>query len=299
MTMPADGPADGPDNLGSALMLRLATGRERLRALAAEAAERPERSVHEFRKELRRLRSVVRLLRGSVEAEPLAAAEAELRGAFRATNALRDGDVLRALLRSTGIGKSNRRVLRRTFAVVGAVPGTSHAVDGENADSAAPVLACAAADAAATLAALEALCGQGVPLNGIALALEQRAQKARRAWRRTGRDGLDPDIHDWRKRVKEVRHSLEWLAEVGLVRPRASRAWARLAKRLGGVTDLLILLERVDALPAEHRRALRRCRKDLRRRVARRTRRLVREYGALMEAGAPAPVLPEAGAPAD
>jgi CHAD domain-containing protein len=67
-------------------------------------------------------------------------------------------------------------------------------------------------------------------------------RKARQAFQGAVESGEEARIHAARKRVKELRYQLEWLAQVSAKRVR--RRWDRLtelAQDLGEVTDLFIL----------------------------------------------------------
>lgn len=281
---------EGSNALRCRLAERLAAGRLALTDHAASVGNTPERAVHEARKELRRIRSLLKLLRGAEVGPVLEQTEGRLREAFRQTNPLRDGDVLRGLIAGAGVGKANRRVLQKVFATGDvAVPLATTAADP------APVLHGAVAQAVDALGQLEAALTRPVALEGVHAALARRAARGERACARACAKGQDEDVHDWRKRTKEVRYALEWLSAIGCVPRRSARPWARAAERLGRITDLLILLEAIDGAEPAQRRALRRVRKDLRRRVARRLRKACREHGPLMKAPLPSMCAPAEG----
>ncbi len=72
--------------------------------------------------------------------------------------------------------------------------------------------------------------------------LMRSRRRERRALARARETGRDADLHDWRKRVKELRYQLELFASTGSRElKKREKALGQLAQDLGNVTDLIVL----------------------------------------------------------
>jgi CHAD domain-containing protein len=237
------------------------------------------RTVHETRKALKRLRALVRLLRHELGEQTFARENATLRDAGRRLAGARDSEVTLSMLdtltkRSGKLGRRGVKRLRREL-----VAERDRAVRGDLAAQA------ARAEVLAELRSLrERVAGWSLPeLPGIELLesglrdiYEQGRRRLRRAARAKDarlRDRRGRALHEWRKRVKDLRYAAEMLDREGSDRDRAIRRMARRADRLGEMLgeehDLGVLAERVNA--ADHAfQGRKRDRKALLKEIARR-----------------------------
>ena len=205
------------------------------------APEHPALSVHEYRKTIRRMRALVRLLRGVIDRDALRSIDTGLRSAVLPTSGLRDA-----------------RILLATLDRVPPIPGSKHLrhaledrwqdrIDAlEASDEEARVLA----ESRAPLARLPEELADALPITieeeELREALRRSFRRARRVCRTAMRVPEDASIHRARKRIKELRYQLEWLVDISTKRIRnRQRACARLAQDLGEVTDLLVLEESI------------------------------------------------------
>lgn len=199
--------------------------------MARRVEDDPVTAVHEWRRALRRARALVRLVQPVSEAGPWRALAKDLRRAHRAASGFRDIDVARtAGMRLTG-DAARQAVLQKEARRLAALPRRFERALGEP--------------------DVEAL-GEG---------LEKSYRRMRRAEREARRTGAPEDVHEWRKRAKEVAYQLELLA----TRPechagRLRKEYGRLATELGLVTDAetmrRLVVERRGGLDTAKRRAL-------------------------------------------
>src|SRR5262249_40617603 len=77
-------------------------------------------------------------------------------------------------------------------------------------------------------------------------------KRERRALERARETGKIPDVHEWRKRVKELRYELELLSSTGSRElKKREKALGELAKDLGEVTDLWVLAREIERRGSE------------------------------------------------
>ena len=198
------------------------------RALASPALS--DTAVHDARKDLKRCRTALRLMRPAL-GEPLYRREdALLRDVAHALNAARDAKVLTQTLQSL---RRRHRALQRD-ADVAALLRTLR--EGQ----AALRLREQPAGLAQTRGALAQLCRRSsqwyVGAHGWSVlgpALKRIYRRGRRALPRAPAPPTDVALHEWRKQVKYLRYALEMLAPV---RP---RRLARLARQAEQLTDCL------------------------------------------------------------
>jgi CHAD domain-containing protein len=213
-------------------------------AMAEAAGRDPVHAVHEYRKAVRRARAVVRLARPIVPRRAFSALNQELRQAVAASSATRDAHVLEAALEHLP-GRSSdpaRRAAREALEAIRAEQGSTQGAQ--------RVLR----HGAWTLNGLPARFFESLPRDVCWLDLESGLRgsyrRARKARAEAGRTGDFAAIHDFRKRVKELRYQLELLeAAAELALKRDHQQLARLAQRLGTVTDLIALRRLVAGRP--------------------------------------------------
>jgi CHAD domain-containing protein len=211
------------------------------RSQVEQAAEQPERSVHEYRKSIRRSRSVVKLMRDSLGRETYDQLTEPQREAARETSILRDLDVLLDLVakapREGAMGpalddleellREEREALRKENRVETTLrEGSELLVD------------------------LPDRFRKSLPdwLDWPRMheALQVSYRRARRARRKAKKKRSTAAVHEWRKRVKELRYQLELLAPV-TGPSQEHRQLVALAKELGGIIDLVVLRNTVKA----------------------------------------------------
>ncbi len=227
------GDGDVSDGLNAAFAGVLAYARAR----AATLEDDPETAVHEFRKSVRRARSLVRFAEGILGRKRAKKLQKQLKRAFEPTSALRDGDVMGPVLLAMLDGRpelaeAGRRVADR--------------IEGERAGRQGAPIGAVLTQSVADLEGVEARFAAAVPSTMTeqdlwdALDVRRQATAARRA--EAAADD-DPElVHEWRKRTKELRYSLELLAAQLDSEGQAEHvAAAALAKELGEIADLLAL----------------------------------------------------------
>lgn len=208
------------------------------------AQHQPVVAVHEFRKSIRRCRSMLQLLRHSLPSDVFRRLRTDLRTVHRSTSQLRDRDVvlntldqLMAEVGSAVISADVSVPARDRIASVGA-NGPDLALT--TLRRAEPALR----DAQTRLR--DGLSGK-VRWRAVARDLERTYRQARRSMRHTERGRDNEALHDWRKRTKELVYQVELLhhgASRGKGR-KLRRQLGRLAETLGQVIDLFVLEEYV------------------------------------------------------
>ena len=238
----------------AARALRRLAGRFVRRAARALAAPEPsDVAVHAARKDLKRARTVLRLLRPALGERIYRRENVVLRDAAHTLNAVRDAKMLTETLQA----------LRRSSPMLRGHPGVSKLSGTLQAEQASAErrLQEHAAGLARTQQALRQLCGraaawhlgrQGWSLLGPAL--RQIYRRGRRARPNAGQHPSDASLHEWRKQVKYLRYALEML------QPVRSRKLARLARQaeqltdeLGEAHDLAVLARKAHRFARRHR----------------------------------------------
>jgi len=211
--------------------------------LVDRAREHPELSVHEYRKTVRRMRAIVKLLRHLIGPRAYLSLETGLRSAVAPTSGLRDARILLGALElATPAGGSEE--LRESLAG----EWRARLAELEAGDEEARVLAASRAPLARIAGELQSALPATITRDELRIAVARSYRKARRAFREAAESGEESQVHAARKRAKELRYQLEWLAQVSAKRVR--RRWKRLsalAQELGEVTDLAILERAVHA----------------------------------------------------
>jgi CHAD domain-containing protein len=261
-----------------------------LELLQGESGLEPARAVHETRKALKRLRALMRLLREEMGEQGYARENALLRDAGRQLAGARDAEVMRSTL--DGLLRERPKLARRA-----GVQRLRAQFEREREQAAARSFedATVRAQVAGELRALELRVAlwKLPEREGIELAqasLERIYRQGRRRLGAARKDGSAASMHEWRKRVKDLRYAAEMLerrggreylsgtiaaaigaglAGVGLAgvsakgrrrrkeleqRQRSIRRTAKRADELGELLgeehDLAVLAERVRASPA-------------------------------------------------
>ncbi len=244
---PGERPTDG--------LRRMALGQVdiALEQLGSAGADAPsEKAVHETRKALKRLRALLRLLEDELGARAFARENAMLRDTARRLSGARDAEVMlgtldaliarhpRTLASRGGVLKLRARLRverARTQRLTLGDPATRAEVLGELHAFRFRVAAWSLADR------------DGI--EPIESDLRRLYRQGRRRYRRVARGKGDEMLamHEWRKRVKDLRYALEMLerrGSGGRLRRLAVRA-DELGELLGEDHDLAVLAERVRA----------------------------------------------------
>jgi hypothetical protein len=206
--------------------------------LEGQSAEPPERTVHETRKALKRARALVRLQREALGEKRFRRENAALRDAARRLAGTRDAEVLvdalealvrrhpKRLGRSPGVQRLRARLLAARERAWEAMR--------HGAEQREQVLGELRAIRARLTAAREPAAGDDKTARaGLRRIYRQGRGRLRRA-RRRARDGAA--LHDWRKRVKDLRYAAEALK----LRSLAAQA-DRIGEAVGEEHDLMLL----------------------------------------------------------
>ncbi|MGE5636204.1 MAG: CHAD domain-containing protein [Nocardioidaceae bacterium] len=218
---------------------RMARGRieHALDELSGASGSSPEEAVHEARKDMKKLRALLRLVRPQL-GEPLYAREnARFRDAARRLSDVRDADVMLAALGS--LEGVERGAARRLRAALRAHRARLEAESGGGVDASRQQVAAELAEAREAVA--------GWPLEGEGFAaiepgLRRVYAQGRNRYRAALRDPSPERLHDWRKRVKDHWYHLTILRDLW---PAPMEALAHeahvLSERLGDDHDLVVL----------------------------------------------------------
>jgi CHAD domain-containing protein len=202
-----------------------------------------DRSIHEIRRDLKRARATLRLLRACFGEAEYRRANSLLRDAARVLNPVRDAKVLFVALRSHDphLGAPNPGTfMRRLYRVLG-----------ERRRAARRELKRTDLNRAGrTLRDLkrrtEALTERRLRQHSIDEPLKRAYKSARKAFVRARRHETDEDLHEWRKQAKYLSNELEAVLDLGPPRFRKSQRRAhKLAERLGDDHDLALLTQEV------------------------------------------------------
>lgn len=238
------------------------------------AAPLTAQHVHEARQRLKRLRALLRLLRGQLPTELSTRGHGLCRTLAQSLASSRDATVLAQTLDRLRQGPEAAAI---DFAI-----WQARLSGGSGGDETAPHASLAALNSLRQWA--EEVLRWPLGAGGWALfapGLTHTYRAGRRAFRQARALGRDEDFHDWRKRVKDRWYQLALLRRMG--QPKLGEHLARLrglAKQLGREHDLTMLIERLAQLGdgpesvASLVRLAQRARRPLRRRALRAGRRL-------------------------
>ncbi len=259
---------------------------------AEESDPRP--AVHEARKAIKRLRTIVRLLEGELGRRGCAREQDALRAAAALLASARDAEVMLdtfdALIARDPKKLAGRAGVRRLRTLLDQERKDAERLMLEPANRLRVSDELRLFGSRAASWALSEGTGLGPVEQGLHRIYGQGRKRGRRAGRKRG--GRTRTMHQWRKRVKDLRYSAEAIQPAVTLAsksgPREKRAQAdarwlrRLARRadelgevLGEEHDLAVLAEWLET-PAAHRAAKRRTRRALEKRIARRRAKLRR-----------------------
>ena len=229
---------DHPERLAFEIR-RVATERleNALEQLGAELAHDPAVAVHTARKDLKKTRSLMRLVKDSLGAERFGVENERLRDAAHVLADAREADAKAEALASL-IAYAEGSTSMETLAAARAWHGEMAGQSGPAADV---VLAAAEASALITQARDDArLWGLGYgSFELIAPGIRRTYRQGRRGLASATDDPSDETVHEWRKRVKDMWYSLRLLDEAWepVIRPLADQAH-ELSELLGDHHDL-------------------------------------------------------------
>jgi CHAD domain-containing protein len=202
----------------------------------AELAESPKRklanAVHDTRKSLKRLRATVRLARGAIGDEIYRRENAAFRDSGRRLSGVRDASVLietlDALEEVSGddLPRGATATLRERLE-----DARRQALESLRADDALVAAVVADIEQARTRTATWSF--EIDSFEALEPGLRRIYRRGRKAMRRAQADPTDENLHEWRKRVKDL-----WHAEQ-ILRPAAPKKMKKLAKRMHALSDLL------------------------------------------------------------
>jgi CHAD domain-containing protein len=229
---------DHPERLAFEIR-RVATERleNALEQLGGELAHDPAVAVHTARKDIKKTRSLMRLVKDSLGADRFKVENGRLRDAAHVLAGAREADAKAEALASL-ITHAEASASQETLAAARAWHDGMAGQSGSGAD-----VVHSAGEASALIrqarddARLWALCYGSFEL--IAPGIRRTYAQGRRALAAATEDPSDETVHEWRKRVKDMWYSLRLLGNVWepVIRPLADQAHD-LSERLGDHHDL-------------------------------------------------------------
>jgi CHAD domain-containing protein len=245
------------DSSGTRALRRVARHFVRRALRALTSPDLSDTAVHDARKDLKRSRTTLRLLRPALGEPTYRRENALLRDAAHTLNAARDAKVLTQTLQSL---RRSHRALRRDADVTELL----RTLQAERAELRRRQLQ-QPARLARTRGALEQLCDRvthwRVGTCGWSVlgpAMKRIYQRGRRALPTARLRPTDSALHEWRKQVKYLRYALEILAPMRARRlARLARQAEQLSDSLGEAHDLAVLVQRARAFARDNRADLR------------------------------------------
>lgn len=198
-----------------------------------------DHAIHEVRKELKRARAALRLLRECIGVDAFQRENALMRDAARPLTALRDAKVLLAALRGldSGTVATTRNAFARYLSRVLRQEQLSVRKQLRSKE-----LIAAAAALRAVKRRLEAVPEIDVRQSALGPALERAYQSGRKAFTAVKRRPTDEGLHEWRKQTKYFSNQLEILLPLGSKRfAKSYKRSQSLAEYLGEDHDLALL----------------------------------------------------------
>ena len=202
----------------------------------AELAEAPKRklaaAVHDTRKSLKRLRTTVRLARGAIGDEIYRRENAAFRDSGRRLSGVRDASVLMETLDELETVSGDDLPCGATAKLRERLENErKQALESLSADDAVVTAVLADIEEARTRTAAWTFETQG--FEALEPGLRRIYRRGRKAMRCAQADATNENLHEWRKRVKDL-----WHAEQ-IMRPAAPKKLKKLAKRTHALSDLL------------------------------------------------------------
>lgn len=201
---------------------------------ASEELEGSNPNVHGARKQLKRARATLRLLRPAIGDDLYARENATARDAARPLSAARDQDVVKETL--AGLAKDFGA--KASGVHIAPLPG-AHKLTAKR-------VAEIQAALKRSITRARAWQPEGEGWDCIAIGLRATYRRARRALRHAREDRATEDLHEWRKQTKYLWHQLQILAPLaaGPVGELADE-FHHLADYLGDEHDLAVLRDRI------------------------------------------------------
>lgn len=211
---------------------------------ATEQARQPPHTgkhLHEFRRSIRRARALVELCRPVLHQADARSLQRQLRLALDATSALRDLDVLPRTLAKLELSKKLRKDAAEYLVLL-----EQRRLDARG--SRAPALISGARRIGVLPAELDRMLPAEISWAELEEGLARTYRRARRERKAASSAEWIEATHSWRKRTKEVSYQLELLTtDLSKKHRKLHTRYERVARRLGRVTDLLVLAEDVRA----------------------------------------------------
>jgi len=205
------------------------------RRAARRAHEDPVAAVHDFRKALRRSRAVVALLAPTLGKTATRGLLGHLQAAFRETSAFRDADILLQTLRSVPAVPEDD-LARHAIEVALELEQRRTRVETSE------TLTRSLRSLAALPAAMDVLLDAAFSAADLERGLDRSRRREREALQKARESGTEEALHEWRKRIKELRYQMELLASTGSRElKKREKTLGQLAQDLGNVTDLVVL----------------------------------------------------------
>ena len=205
---------------------------------AIEELEGRKPNIHAARKQLKRARATLRLLRAAIGDELYRRENVVARDSARPLSSARDDEVMSDALKG---------LAERFGTTISAVdmPKAAHGVSARR-------LASIRAALKSAMTRAQAWRPDAQGWDSIATGLRSTYRRARRALRRARKDRAVEDLHEWRKQTKYLWHQLQILAPIapGPVGELADE-YHHLADYLGDEHDLAVLRSRVPASATE------------------------------------------------
>lgn len=217
---------------------------DRAGTIAADESIDFDERVYRFRREVRRARGILRVVRPGLDDETRSRLEELLRSAIAMTSALRDGVVMLRALHDLPLTDEGERARQRASDALEAIEAVADSTRN-------PEIALSrAAEGVLTVR----MVFSGLKLSD--LGASEVADSFRDLWRRAQRAREDviftadrDDFHIWRKRTKELRYGFEVLADAGANIGGLLRDMRLASRAQGVITDAFLLrdaLEDVD-----------------------------------------------------
>lgn len=223
-----------------AMRLVRAWGRQ-VESQVGRLEENAAEAVHATRLALKRFRALVRLVRSALGARRSASENARLRRAARGLAAARESAVMGKTL--SGLGRSLKGSAAATVRRVGK---GMEAREGRPGKVVKRAMEAAVLAVRRTAGALEEAAWSGDGWAVLEAGLRRGYRRARRRFRKAGKEGTESAFHDWRTAVKSLMYQLMVLAPPGgRGLAREIRALDAIQDRLGDEHDLTDLLGRL------------------------------------------------------
>src|SRR4051794_10099618 len=235
--------ADLPGSAAAAAHEQL---RDAVEQLEAQHGQDPEKAVHEARKDVKKVRALLRLLRPVLPPRVRQAENAALRGAAGSISGARDADVMVSTLEGLRDRAAGRVAGSAIDHAVEHLRERSAAARGNGGGS---VVAALAALRAADVR-VEAWAPGRLSRKDVAAGMSRTYGDGRAAMRAARKDPSTEALHDWRKRVKDLWYEERLITAAWPPLLEASSSELKvLSELLGDDHDLAVLAEHLPELP--------------------------------------------------